>query len=89
MIITLEHEDIEAALLAWMNDKGMVADAATTSIAMSKARNSGRITAVIDPNGTPPSLAATAGGGPETVEPVEETAVDTDTVPAPNKKLFD
>lgn len=51
MIITLEHEDIEAALLAWMNDKGMAASADSTSIAMSKARNTGRITAVIDPNG--------------------------------------
>ena len=51
MIITLEHEDIEAALISWMNEKGMAANADDTSIAMSKARNTGRITAVIDPNG--------------------------------------
>ena len=51
MIITLEHEDIEAALIAWMNEKGMAANAGATKITMSKARNTGRITAVIDPNG--------------------------------------
>ena len=93
MIITLEHEDIEAALLAWMNDKGMAADAATTSIAMSKARNSGRITAVIDPNGNPPSNTVTAGPtnrtpGADAADAQEEGQPDAGGIPAPDKKLF-
>ena len=67
MIITLEHEDIEAALLAWMNDKGMAASADSTSIAMSKARNTGRITAVIDPNGKE------SKGEPTTLATAEES----------------
>ncbi len=88
MIITLEHEDIEAALLAWMNDKGMAADAATTSIAMSKARNSGRITAVIDPNGSP--LVATADPSAKVAQVASEPEATADgDVPAPEKKLFD
>lgn len=70
MIITLEHEDIEAALLAWMNDKGMAASADSTSIAMSKARNTGRITAVIDPNGKE------AKDAPATLSNTEESADD-------------
>jgi len=51
MIITLEHEDIEAALIAWMNEKGMVAPIETTTITTNKARNTGRLTAIINPTG--------------------------------------
>ena len=51
MIITLEHEDIETALLSWMNEKGMAANKNTTSIDWTKSRKTGRITAVVNPNG--------------------------------------
>jgi len=91
MIITLEHEDIEAALISWMNEKGMAANADDTSIAMSKARNTGRITAVIDPNGRGGSQAAekagivlTANGVQSTTEDGAESEIDAKSTPASN-----
>ena len=80
MIITLEHEDIEAALLSWMNEKGMVANSSTTSIVMSKARNTGRITAVIDPNGR--------ASGSEVVTAGEASASVEESTPASESNLF-
>jgi len=70
MIITLEHEDVEAALLAWMNEKGMAANAATTSIDITKTNKTGRITAIMNPNGK--------------VAPKEEVAEETVAAPAAN-----
>jgi hypothetical protein len=87
MIITLEHEDIENALLDWMSNKGMAADASTTSIAMSKARNSGRITAVIDPNGKLPDEGAQLPEPTEVTPGADASATDAGTA-APEKKLF-
>jgi hypothetical protein len=80
MIITLEHEDIEAALIAWMNDKGMAANIGATKITMSKARNTGRITAVIDPNGN--------SDGPDVALPTLGEGDSADQVEAPDKSLF-
>ena len=55
MIITLEHEDIEAALIAWMNDKGIVAASTSTSIQWTQTGSrSGlgkRVSATINPQG--------------------------------------
>jgi len=93
MIITLEHEDIEAALISWMNEKGMAANADDTSIAMSKARNTGRITAVIDPNGRGGSqdekvaigtLVPSGNGTQSTTEDGAESETDAKSRPASN-----
>jgi len=73
MIITLEHEDIETALLSWMNEKGMTANKETTSIDWTKSRKTGRVTAVINPTGK-------TGGE---AEPADETPT-----PAPPNNLF-
>lgn len=84
MIITLEHEDIEAALISWMNDKGMAASIETTSIRTSKARSTGRLTAVIDPNG---KVSTADINTPEKVEE-GETENTEDGVNVPSLKLF-
>ena len=94
MIITLEHEDIEAALISWMNEKGMAANADDTSIAMSKARNTGRITAVIDPNGRGGSqvnekvaietFVPTGNGVQSNMEAGTESEIDAKSTPASN-----